>query len=104
MKNFYIGYDCFITAPGEFEEKHCLICNTLCHVHRGIPETENFAMFLAQKNRLSDSFFCPNSGKEWHNQAVELNLALTRNSNPEEANVMKKNLDRILAEHGLSAR
>ena len=73
-KSYRMGYDSFITRPGEAERMYCRVCSTVCSVKREIEGPTNWVSAVNKVKVLHDAFCCPHSGEDWHNLALALIL------------------------------
>ncbi len=94
-----IGYDCFITAPGENEEMTCRVCGAECDVRRNVYGATSWATAVAQRPSEHDYFFCPHSEESWHKQALELVHAIEEMPSKRVIRLMRMDLEDILEDH-----
>ncbi len=101
------GYDVFLAEPGQGEAVRCRVCGTICQPVRRTTEPVGDASrriaVVAQRPAGPDRLVCPHVGKHWHDQALDLMLAIERMPNPTLAEVMRGSLASLLQEHGIQA-
>jgi len=96
-----VGYDIFYTKPGSTDEMYCLVCNTMCNVKRNTYGPANFASAVARRYDYYDVFICPHAEEEWHEQALQLVLAIEEMPSKRVAALMRQDLEDLLAENGI---
>ena len=70
------GYDIFFTDPDTVEEMRCKVCGTLCKVERNVTGPTGWVEAMGKRGHWRDEFVCPNSGKPWHEKALELAMQI----------------------------
>jgi hypothetical protein len=93
------GYDVFFTKPDEQEAMYCKVCNTLCQVERSLTGPTGYIEAMGGRGHWHDQFTCPNSGKPWHEQALELILAIESTPSKRVARLMRLDLNDLLRKH-----
>ena len=93
-------YDLFFTEPGTVEEMFCMVCGTHCNVERNQYGPTSYMGYLAKRDRLHDKFSCPHSNTSWHEQALELVKQIEENPSKRVPELMRKDLEELLQEHG----
>jgi hypothetical protein len=94
------GYDVFYTETDACEEMHCKVCNTLCLVERSMTGPTGWAEAVAGRGHWHDVFRCPNSRKDWHEQALRLIIEIEETPSKRLAEQMLQDLRDLLLEHG----
>lgn len=61
----------------------------------------SFAAAVGKKYDLHDVFVCPHAGREWHERALRLVLAIEETPSKRVAELMRLDLADLLAENGL---
>ena len=92
----YKGYDVFYTEPSVSETMECRVCGTLCDVKRNATGPTGSISAMSGNHTLHDSFHCPNVGKDWHNQAVKLVMAINHSPSKSISTLMSKDLQDLL--------
>ncbi len=95
------GYDSFDEKPGVVQEHVCQVCHSTCLVNRNVMGPTGWAESMAKRGHLHDWFHCPHAQKEWHEQALQIVLAIEETPSKSVAELMHKDLAELLAEHGL---
>ena len=95
------GLDSFTVDPGSKEQMYCAVCNSECDVRRDVYGPTGFASAMAKKYTLHDAFACPHADEEWHELAVRLVLAIEDMPSRRVADLMRLDLQDLLAEHGM---
>ncbi len=77
MMTYNPGYDYFTPAPGAQRNMQCNACGHDMDVKRDSKTSQGFAHAMAVRTANSelskcDVFTCPNSGKSWHDQVIDL--------------------------------
>ena len=90
------GYDFFTALPDTVDEMVCKVCGEVCDAKRGISGPMSWAGAMAKKNTLHDSFSCPHSGTEWHEQALKIVRAIEEQSSLSVRKLMENDLVRII--------
>ncbi len=93
------GYDQFFETPGEINERHCLICGTICLVKRNQSGPTSFAGAMAKIQKLHDYFYCPHIEQEWHKRAEELLDAIEEMPSKRVADLMRLDLQDLIREN-----
>ena len=90
------GYDVFYTEPSVSETMECRVCGTLCDVKRNATGPTGHLSAMSGNQTLHDSFRCPNIGKDCHNEATKLAMAIDRTPSKSIAAVMNKDLQILI--------
>ena len=94
---YSVGADCFILSPGKGHEINCNVCNRRCLVQRNV---QGIKVKYASGTGLDvshDKFYCPNSDKNWHKDAVSLFEEYQQTFSKSISRIIKKDLDDLLA-------
>lgn len=94
----HLGYDYFTSAPGEVESMLCRVCAEKMQVRRNVNGPTGFAEAIAGSKHLHDAFACPNSGHDWHDQAIELMEAIDETPSRTIADLIKAELKQVVRE------
>ena len=94
-----LGYEVFYAKPGSVDEEFCTICGSKCEVTRNAYGPSSYAGAMARRFDLHDVFVCPHAGKEWHEQAVRLALAIEETPSKRVAELMRQDLRELVAEN-----
>lgn len=92
----YIGINAFFQKPGKVKEMRCKACNSVCKVTRNRYGPTSTASAMLKKSFYHDYFDCPNSGKDWHEKAVELWRAMNDTPSESIASLIKGDLEKTL--------
>jgi hypothetical protein len=92
----YKGYDVFYTEPSVSDEIECKACGATCGVKRRITGPTGHLSAMSDNHTLHDSFHCPNIGKDWHDKAVKLVMAIEDTPSKSIATIMNKDLQDTL--------
>ena len=95
------GYDLFFTEPDSEVEMRCKICGTICEVERSMTGPTGWVEAVGKRGHWHDEFLCPHSGQPWHEQAFRLVNEIEKSSSKRLIELMRKDLEDILNEHGL---
>lgn len=93
------NYDMFFEKPGEITEKTCLVCGSTCEVKRGQLGPTSWIGAVSHRAVLHDYFYCPHADQVWHQQALELVLAIENTPSKRLAELMKLDLEDLLREN-----
>lgn len=96
----YKGIDSFDYKPGEVNVMWCQACGAVCEVDRNVMGPTGYAEAMGRRGHLHDYFYCPNSGRPWHDQAVELLEALEETPSNSLKQLIRKDLEEIKAKNG----
>lgn len=95
------GYDYFVVEPASVEVMHCSVCQTACRVERNVYGPTSFATAMAKDFRLHDIFVCPFADTPWHEQALQLVVAIEETPSKRVAQLMQQDLAELLHEQNL---
>ncbi len=95
------GYDNFYEKPGEVQEQTCQVCGSLCEVKREQMGPTGWVEAMAKRTHLHDYFHCPHSGKEWHERALKIVLAIEETPSKRVAALMQQDLVDLLTENDI---
>jgi hypothetical protein len=95
------GYDVFFENPGEVQERSCQVCGSICEVKRDQMGPTGWIEALGKRAHLHDYFSCPHSGQKWHEQALEIVLAMEETPSKRVAALMRQDLIDLLVENGI---
>ena len=98
----YKGYDVFFTLPNTADHKLCKVCNSECNVERNVLGPTGHLSAMTGNHTRHDSFRCSNIGKDWHDKAVKLVMAINDTPSKSIAAVMSKDLQGVLKQHSLN--
>jgi hypothetical protein len=90
------GYDFFTALPDTVDEMVCKVCGEVCDAKRGVSGPMSWAGAMAKKNTPHDSFSCPHSDAEWHEQALKIVRAIEDCHSPSINRMMEKDLKIII--------
>jgi len=96
------GVDVFYTEPSVSETIKCRACGSLCNVKRNATGPTGHLSAMTGNHTRHDSFRCSNIGKDWHDKAVKLVMAINDTPSKSIAAVMSKDLQGILKQHSLN--
>ena len=96
------GLDSFTVDPGSKDTMHCVGCHSECEVTRDVYGPTGYASAMAKKYALHDAFTCPHTEEGWHELAVRLVMAIEDMPSRRVADLMRLDLQDLLAEHGKS--
>jgi hypothetical protein len=82
-KSYHAGYDHFTPDPGKFKEMECAVCR------------DKMAEAMGGGKHLHDSFSCPNSGEDWHDQLIALDKELRKTSSSAIALILEKEIEEV---------
>lgn len=94
------GIDTFFEPPGTVNHRSCLACGTTCLVKRNQIGPTSWASAMAKAEDHHDYFYCPNSGQDWHDQAISLVQAIEAMPSKRVAALMEQDLFDLLSAHG----
>jgi len=83
-------------AVGEFT---CTVCGSACAVSRDVDGPTSWVESMAKKHHVHDCFVCPKADEPWHQHAVELVKWIETCPSPSAAELGRRDLDTLLAEH-----
>lgn len=92
-------YDIFFTEPDTVDEMYCKVCGARCKIERSVTDPTSLAEAMAHLGHWHDTFFCPHSGKPWHEDALELVQQIDATPSKRLASLMSRDLEDILKEH-----
>ena len=92
------GYEIFYAQPNTVSEKQCAVCGTTCERTENVYGPASYAEAVGKKYDFYDVFVCPNVGKDWHEQALRLVLAIAETPSKRVAALMMQDLNDILEE------
>jgi hypothetical protein len=95
------AYDIFYTKPGSSEDINCTVCGTKCSVERNVYGPSSWITAWGKKYSYHDIFTCPHTGKEWHEQALKLILAIEETPSKRVAELMEIDLRDLLKENAI---
>jgi hypothetical protein len=95
------GYDLFYTEPDSELEMRCQVCGTICDVVRSVTGPTSMAEAMAKRGHWHDVFSCPHSSEPWHEQALQLVIAIEESPSKRLIALMRQDLEDILREQGL---
>ena len=90
------GYDMFFTNTDSKDGMRCKICGQSCEVDRGVNGPTSFGGAMKGIDRLHDRFTCPNHGEPWHEQALDLFMAIEKHPSPSIKRIMEGDLKKII--------
>lgn len=90
------GYDFFTSGPDVIDKIECKVCGENCDVKRGVRGPTSYASAMAKNNPLHDSFSCPYSDIDWHEQALGIVREIEDCHSPSLKNIMEKDLKMII--------
>ena len=93
------GVDVFYTELGVSETMECRVCGSLCNVKRNATGPTGHLAAMTGNHTRHDSFRCPNIGKDWHDKAVKLVMAINDTPSKSIAAIMNKDLEDVLQQH-----
>ena len=93
------GFDIFIAEPNSREDKFCRVCNSRCKSTRDVFGPTGFVSAMANKIRDHDKFVCPHTDEPWHENALQLAIAIDETPSKRLADLMRADLHDILNEH-----
>lgn len=93
------GYDSFFTKPFEKPGMTCRVCGSQCDSRRSVRGPTSFGEAMSGVRTLHDSYSCPHSEEPWHMRALELAMAIHDSPSPSLQEVMKKDLQQLVAAH-----
>ncbi len=76
------GYELFMPDPGTVEEMECKVCGSVCDVKRGVIGPTSFGEAMGKGSHWHDEFRCPNRDESWHQQALEVLMAIEKSPSP----------------------
>lgn len=98
------GYDGFFDPPGTVVKRSCQVCGTECEVERNRIGPTGWTEAVAKLETVCDFFYCPNTGKPWHDQALALVQAIESTPSKRIAALMQQDLIDLLSENGRDLR
>jgi hypothetical protein len=93
-------YDIYYTAPDTETKMSCKVCRSECKVERSKTGPTGYAEAVAGRGHWHDEFSCPNRGKLWHDQALNLVLELENTPSNRLAELMRLDLEELLRANG----
>lgn len=97
------GYDVFFESLATVSKHTCQVCGTECIVERNCVGPTSWTAAMGKSEVLHDYFYCPNTGKDWHEQAIALALEIETTPSKRIAALMQLDLLELLDEHGCAA-
>jgi hypothetical protein len=94
------GYDDFFETLGTIDKRFCQVCGTECTVKRDQLGYISWAGEMGKIKVAHDYFYCPNFKQSWHEQALELVLAIEKMPSKRVAELMQLDLVELLGVHG----
>lgn len=94
-KSYHAGYDHFTPDPGKFKEMECAVCRDKMDVRRNVNGPTGMAEAMGGGKHLHDSFSCPNSGEDWHDQLIALDKELRKTSSSAIAAILEKEIEEV---------
>jgi hypothetical protein len=94
------GYDVFFSEPERLDEINCKVCGSLCRVERDVLSPTGWAEAMTERGHWHDYFYCPHRDQPWHEQALELVLAIENTPSKRIAELMRLDLEDLLKEQG----
>ena len=98
----YKCYDFFYTSPDTVESLTCKVCGITCDEDRGIVGPTGHLSAMSGNHTLHDLFRCPNTGKGWHNEAVQLAIEIDSTPSCSVKQLIIKDLNKVLQQGELS--
>ncbi len=95
------GFNSFYTVPGEVESMNCKVCGAVCEVKRSVFGATSWAEAAAKSGHVHDHFYCPHSGRRWHEQALELVEQMVLSPSKRLRELMWQDLLDLLKENGI---
>lgn len=95
--NYHKGYDFFVSIPDFFDELSCKVCGEICDVTREVKGPMSYAGAIGGSKTKHDEFKCPNSGKEWHLQALLIVQDMRDCNSPSIRKIMQEDVNKILS-------
>jgi hypothetical protein len=95
------GYDIFYENPGEIQERTCQVCGSIRDVKRDRMGSTGWAEGLAKRAHLHDYFRCPHAGEDWHEQALNIVMAIEETPSKRLAALMQQDLIDLLTENDI---
>jgi hypothetical protein len=77
----------------------CTVCGSACEVSRDVDGPTSWAEAMARKHHIHDRFVCPKADEPWHGHAVQLVKWIEACPSPSAADLARRDLDALLAEH-----
>jgi hypothetical protein len=96
------GVEIFFLEPGAAQEMSCRVCDSKCTVRRNVYGPTGFVAAIGKKQKLHDVFTCPHAGEAWHDQARRLQHVIEAMPSKRVAELMRLDLEELLAEHRLA--
>ena len=93
------GFDFFISEPNSTDQRSCRVCDSQCRVTRNVFGPTGFISAMARQFRLHDEFVCPHTDEPWHDQALQLAIAIDETPSKRLAKLMREDLDDLLQEN-----
>ncbi|AYV77753.1 MAG: hypothetical protein Edafosvirus1_84 [Edafosvirus sp.] len=87
-----------VGSSSTIEKVICATCNTLME-HIKIPGIKCHGVYahMAFKHLDKDQFTCPLINEQWHKQAYELKMEISKTSSPTLTSILQKDLDYVLS-------
>ncbi len=93
------GYDFFISEANCGEDCHCRMCGTKCRATRNIFGPTGFISAMAKRFTYHDEFVCPHTDEAWHEQGLQLVIAIHETPSKRLAELMKADLEDLLRDN-----
>lgn len=90
------GYDSFFPDPGTVDKIECKVCGAVCKITRNVDGATGYAESVSGGTHLHDYFTCPYSDEDWHSQALEIAIEITRCPSPTLRLMMQDDIDHIV--------
>jgi len=93
---YHSGIDAFhIVPPGSKKTMSCRACGDEMEVHRNVKGPTCFGEAMSGNKTLHDSFWCPNAGKDWHNQVIALKEEIEKTASTKVAKLLQAELKQV---------
>lgn len=95
-KTYTIGWDAFTPDPGAERQMKCRVCGQYMDVERDCNGPGSFVAVISGCQRPHDLFTCPDAGKSWHSQAMQLRKKAEETPSKFEADKFTEEADLII--------
>lgn len=94
--SYHVGWDYFSPDPDTKTEMHCRVCNAKMDVQRGVNGPTSSIGAMAGFKHLHDSFFCPFSKENWHQQVLALKSRIGKEISKKLIDILTEEMEEIL--------
>ena len=97
MWKYTPGYDRFTPDSAEtFEHKNCQVCGTLFDIKKSVDGPTTIGEARIGKSHIHDVLTCPNSGTEWHDQALDILREIEKTASDDLGTILSAELVKII--------